>query len=406
MIENFALIAQPRSGTKWLREFLNFHREIFMYGEVLFPAMFYWGFFQYVANQSVRDASRIIPENWAAMFLDYIAEISGIPAEAKRHVVGYDVKLSQVGYVPHLASVIPRHHKVLHLSRRNSLAGFVSHARLRERLGAGGDTHVRLPGQSRITLNPETIVQDVRGFIEDEASGAAAFNWGSFLHIHYEDICRDYRPGARPIREIFDFLGLACPTELPFCFSAEVTSAPTVAGDIANADAIREALSGTAYAWMLDEPAPRLPGARPTIAATAPEQPVTAPEEPAAAPEDVAAPEEPVTASEEPAAVPEDVAAPEEPVAALEEPAAAPSEVSAAAPEEPAAPPEDVAAPEEPAVAAHDHVLTSEDCVAALDRHLAAPEEPAVAPDELPAAPDENTAAPDTRIAMPEHVPA
>lgn len=191
----FSLISSPRSGTTAFRSLFNQNAEVFLYGEVLFPDYFSWGFFSWLA--AARQAGRRVdlPHQWADEFIPFLDNITGVMFESGKRSVGIDLKWGQIQAVFGLDKKLTADNLgVVHLVRRNVAATVLSQIRMEVAHATGKPVHLEASGSMNA---PEIIPISVTGaylqarideLVLEERKIQEIYGSQKYLKIHYEDI--------------------------------------------------------------------------------------------------------------------------------------------------------------------------------------------------------------------------
>lgn len=214
------MIAQPRTGTTLLRNLVNQQSEVFMYGEVLYPDLFTWGFFSHILPSVYGTPSNFLPTRWGERLIGYLDELTRLMSDAGKSVVGFDVKIPQISLVPHFhAAALASRFSILHVRRKNTLAAVLSYETLAKRLAAGYPAHGPMPTeQIRVHLDPAWLSLRIAEFEIQDKWIQHTYRDSHYLELFYEDFA-----GADPWNSARDKLSAFCGIELRMPF------APTIA---------------------------------------------------------------------------------------------------------------------------------------------------------------------------------
>lgn len=245
----FIVLADARTGSYMLMSLLNAHPEVVAYGEMFNPGR---------PLESVvpgtRNRQRAAPGRLLRRRLWHTGHPAGRTVGFKL-LYGQGVGVSAPVW-PYLRAM--SNLRVIHLTRRNSLARQVSLTRaLRD-----GVWTVSSGAEPSRSLDP--VVLDIPALLASLGAQARwvahareAFARSQVLEVAYEDLVAD-QPAQ--MKRVFEFLGVP-----PRAVTADTRKigGPTLRDDVANWHDVCQALRGTRWEWMLEEPsAPGVGGTR------------------------------------------------------------------------------------------------------------------------------------------------
>ena len=183
------MIAQPRTGTVLLRDLLNRHSEIYIYGEILYPDLFMWGFFAHLLPEVGRDGSNLLPTRWSSHLRDYLDELTGIMSDAGKSVIGFDAKIPHVALLPNFHDNLPPDFAVLHVRRRNTLAAvLVWYELMGKRIAEGGASHATAPSKNiSLQIDPAWLALRISEFETQDKWIKYIYGERTYLELWYED---------------------------------------------------------------------------------------------------------------------------------------------------------------------------------------------------------------------------
>jgi LPS sulfotransferase NodH len=184
------LLAQPRTGTTLFRSLVNQHPAAYFYGEVLFPDFFAWGFFSYLSGRLRDDRRMALPTHWHDQLKPYLTQLAGLMHDAGKAVVGFDLKIPQLGFVPDFhRAIVGGDFPIIHLRRRSVLGAIVSYETMSRRVGAGRPAHGSRPERTEpIHLDPAWLALRVAEFETQDGWINLTYRAGRYLELHYEDL--------------------------------------------------------------------------------------------------------------------------------------------------------------------------------------------------------------------------
>lgn len=191
----FSLISTPRSGTTAFRSLLNQNSDVYLFGEVLYPDYFSWGFFSWLAAKRAAGKHLDLPHTWTSEYIPYLHNIAGIMFEAGKKSVGVDLKWGQVKAIFGLDKLIARDELgIIHLVRRNTAATVLSQIRMAIALSTGRPIHLSAHAKNKEKLD---ITVEIKGYrlqnlIDElrveESIIEQTYSSGAYIKIYYEDI--------------------------------------------------------------------------------------------------------------------------------------------------------------------------------------------------------------------------
>lgn len=210
----FFLISSPRTGSTALRSILNKNLDIYLYGEVLFPDFFSWGFFSWLAAREKLGISVSLPSQWSAQFLGFFNSIAENMFSAGKSHVGVDLKWGQVESVYNLNDVLANSgFGVIHLVRKNALATVLSQERMVSSSNLGLPVHVH-KGDSKENIVPiklkisgKWLDLRTREILLIDEKIEQTYGNGKYIKIFYEDVFSKggAKETARLLSEFFGF---------------------------------------------------------------------------------------------------------------------------------------------------------------------------------------------------------
>ncbi len=236
------LLAQPRTGTTLFRSLINQHPAAYFYGEVLFPDFFAWGFFSYVAGALGRDRQALLPTSWHAHLDPYLAQLAGLMRDAGKKVVGFDLKISQLGFVPDFhRGIAASDCAVIHLRRRDVLGAIVSYETMSRRVASGQPAHGACPARTEaVHVDPDWLALRVSEFTTQDVWIERIYAARRYLLLYYEELTPAGWGGV--CAKLSAFLGLDI--TVPFRTSLEKQNDADMSQVIANYAEIKAAFPG------------------------------------------------------------------------------------------------------------------------------------------------------------------
>ena len=244
----FAVVTTQRSGSAWLISMLNGVNNTTAYGELFlrrsrtvggetWDSDFSYPYFIETPRQrlAVRPAS----------VFSYLSSVYHQPG-----AVGFKIMYSQLRKYPEvMAYFFRRGIRVVHLVRRNYLDAIISNM-IRKKTGRA---HVLSSetdyGHVQITLEPRTLVSDLRGRHGSIRRVRRLLRWLRLPHIEvtYEDLCRD----ESQFSPIWEFLGINPSGQVPPSNMVKMRKGSHV-DVIRNYRQVKAALAGSPYADLID----------------------------------------------------------------------------------------------------------------------------------------------------------
>jgi hypothetical protein len=234
----FLMIAQPRTGTMLLRTLLNQHAKIYVYGEIFYPEFFFWGFFSHLLPAVNRDVDNLLPTKWSTHVVDYLEGLTGMMVDAGKSIVGFDVKIPQISFVPNFhGSVEHAGFAVMHVRRRNSLAAILSYETMRRRTAEGGSAHPTAPSENiSMHVDPAWLGLCLAEYETQDQWINHIYGGKDYLELWYEDFASpDVWNGA--CRKLSAFFGIEL--QLPFAPAIVKQNSANMADLIENSDEIK-----------------------------------------------------------------------------------------------------------------------------------------------------------------------
>jgi hypothetical protein len=185
----FLLIAHPRTGTTLLRSLLNRHEKIYVYGEVLYPGFFPWGFYSKLQSAIQGAPDDLLPTRWAKYLEPCLAPLISLMNDAGKSVVGFDAKIPQIAIIPNFHhSVLTAGFAILHLRRRNTLAAIVSYETMARRVASGGVAHgTNRPETMQLHLQPEWLSLRIEELENQDKWIKFTYQKSRYAELWYED---------------------------------------------------------------------------------------------------------------------------------------------------------------------------------------------------------------------------
>ncbi len=274
-VQPFVILSSQRSGSTFIRIWLNRHSQIHSYGEVFlghyksadgFRAycennlrsrlLFKFGHtrlakalsLQVIPQQLVKDYLNILynGENHPAPWTDIDERINAIEPRAPKPVIGFKVMYNTLIQYPILDEwIMEQCPRVIHLTRNNLLRKYVSEVRMNiTRIAHQKDPLIAKP---KITVNIDKFLEYADAQItftkkyRDQLLGHVPY-----LEISYEDY---FSENAVSKKDILDFLELEN-EDMPFHNMKKIGSS-WLGDDIQNWDEVVKCLSDTPYATFL-----------------------------------------------------------------------------------------------------------------------------------------------------------
>lgn len=262
------LFARQRSGTNALRSIVGTNPDIACFTEVFKPEerespdplKRASNYFTFLPHYCAGDVTRAFPDRVDTLFDDYLAYLRPLAAKPLKVL---DVKYNSTHHItgtwraiaePTLFSLVKaREHAVLHLVRRNYLRSLLSHLKAWESKryykydpSPEADTRV-------MVYTDWAIPEMERWRAEDDLVAAAFEGYAHYLRLEYDDLFPDATGAMAPsaLEQLRAWFGV------PDVFSNHATlfkqSSLPLADTIANFDEVREALTGTRFAYCLDD---------------------------------------------------------------------------------------------------------------------------------------------------------
>ena len=239
----FVVLTKARSGSSWLIELLDSHDEVVAFGE-MFGEL---GGYGADGLPSFDEFSRVRP-GWPGPLLRaaYLRRLFAVDPAAR--AIGVKVMYGHAGRGVHEYLTL-RRARVVHLIRANVLDAVVSY----EVAKARDQFEVREGSSTRpmtVSLDPSTIRQrlEQHSFSIEQARARILHYRLPWHEVFYEELVARRE---ETLRGILDFLDVP-PQPLRSSF-VPVDDLPRE-GVLENLADVREALDGTRFAWMLDEP--------------------------------------------------------------------------------------------------------------------------------------------------------
>jgi LPS sulfotransferase NodH len=183
------LIAQPRTGTTLLRNLLNQHSKIYIYGEIFYPDFFSWGFFSHLRSKAHSDATYMLPTKWHTQVMDYLDGLTGIMLDAGKAVVGFDAKIPHLALVPDIHKMFREHGmSVLHLRRRNTLAAILSYEVMHRQAALRAHGHsASAEEEAKLHVDPTWLALRIAEFEVQDQWINHSYSGLHYLQVSYED---------------------------------------------------------------------------------------------------------------------------------------------------------------------------------------------------------------------------
>lgn len=193
----FALIAHQRTGTTMFRTMLNCNPSIFLYGEILYPDYFHWGFFSYLVQKAKDDSSLLLPPNWIKLLQPYCSELTSVMQEAKKEHVGFDLKIPQLnGFCDMHKFLFQNDFGVIHLKRINVVECVVSQEIMKKRISGGLPVHsvTKLP-PLKLSVDKNWLAAMIHEIEYEDNKIKFSYNTKRYLELVYEELVDDrFRP--------------------------------------------------------------------------------------------------------------------------------------------------------------------------------------------------------------------
>ena len=241
----FVVLTKARSGSSWLIELLNSHSQIVAFGEMFGeqePDTYGGDGVPRFAEFSRKRGGRVLPLLRAA----YLRRLFG--AEPAASAIGLKVMYGHAGRGVHEYLAL-RRARVVHLVRANVLDAVLSYelAKARDRFAVREGESAR---PVTVSLDPATIRErlEEHSFSIEQARARILFYRLPWHEVFYEELVARTE---ETLGGVLDFLGVRR-ERLQSTFVP--TNDQPRESVIENLDEVREALSGTRFAWMLDEP--------------------------------------------------------------------------------------------------------------------------------------------------------
>lgn len=274
-VQPFVILSSQRSGSTFIRIWLNRHSQIHSYGEVFLAhyksadgfraycennirskLLFKFGHtrlakalsLQLIPRQLVKNYLNILynGKNHPAPWTDIDERINAIEPRVPKPVVGFKVMYNTLIQYPILDEwIMEQCPRVIHLTRNNLLKKYVSEVRM-------NITHVAhqkeaLNAKPKITVNIDKFME----YADAQITFAKKYcnqllGHMPYLEISYEDF---FSSNAIAKKNILDFLNLEN-TEMPFHNMKKIGSSK-LGDDIKNWDEVVKRLSDTPYAPFL-----------------------------------------------------------------------------------------------------------------------------------------------------------
>lgn len=222
----FVLVANPRSGTNWLRSLLNSHPRALMLGELF--------------NHAYTSADPVLLRCPS----DYLRWRMVKPYRKRPRAVGFKLLSTQLHPQPAFQALLDELAgdptlRVLHLVREDRLAQAVSFVRASRE----GNWRERDYAHSQLELSPGECLDLMRRAVEADERLAARFRANPTFRLTYERLPEQLAP-------LLEFLQLP---QAPLSSKLERQSSRTPREVLANYEALREALAGTEFSGHFSE---------------------------------------------------------------------------------------------------------------------------------------------------------
>ena len=243
----FVVLATQRSGTTWVTSVLNGFPGVTAHGELLLP-------------QPRSELRGWNPDSTYPRFIEVGTEGRSIrpfslfsylnSLYGGTETVGFKLMYSHVRMYPEVALYLISHRiSAIHLIRRNVLDIVLSQA-VRAELGAA---HLRVgekaPEALKVRLDPDQLIPRLERIGKNQVLFRRLLSLAKLRHIEvaYEDLLSD----EDEFRQIWEFLGGGADWHMPQVNLARIRTG-THRDTLNNYEEVKAALSGTAYAGMLD----------------------------------------------------------------------------------------------------------------------------------------------------------
>lgn len=244
----FIILTSQRSGSAWLVSMLNKLNGVSAYSELFLNRKRKIGEKKWDSDFARPRFLESKPSGLAVRPFSVFSYLDQVFSESG--VVGFKLMYSQLQAHPEILLYVMRHRvRVVHLIRRNHLNVEISRALVRARDQAHAVTNEGEPELVRVTLDPETLIgrlKDLRRNINLIRRFLRVFRL-NHIEIAYEDLATD----AAVFSEIFGWLGLDHRGDVPESNLVQIRRGGH-ADVLLNYDEIRQALSGTRFANLLD----------------------------------------------------------------------------------------------------------------------------------------------------------
>jgi len=252
----FVLLSTQRSGSTWVVEMLNSHPRVAAYEEVLLPGQpvlrFGAGDMEpwHVHTRHSSTERRHSPSLRAYLDRLYAPDRHGMA------VAGFKLMYSQAKRFPSVLHYLVAHRiPVVHLVRHNLFNAHLSCVRIRQT----GIAHSRNGADAaRVWLDTPRLLRGLRWRRAKVDIMRNLFR--HVLHLPYLEVTyEDLASNRERFAEVLRFIGLPDP-ELPLNSSLRKLNASSHRDVIVNFGAVKRALAGTPFEWMLDDDANALSG--------------------------------------------------------------------------------------------------------------------------------------------------
>src|SRR5579884_270248 len=259
MVTPFVILSKPRSGSSFLRDMLNSHPDIRVYGELLLPAPSWerplWEpndleFARvFVTRHIRRPRLRATRPYWTMRYLERVFD------QPSCRAVGMKLMYEQVRQWPETwAYLLAKRVRVIHLVRRNLLDLFLSDA-VREQTGiwhVTNDGRPEMPGKKRsldglrIRLDPDELVRSLDHLASNQESFRRWVRLSKIpaIEIEYEQLVAEHELFAG----VLAFLGLDPDDWKTLRTGHEKVNTKSHTELIENIDEVEARLSRTPYA--------------------------------------------------------------------------------------------------------------------------------------------------------------
>ncbi len=261
-MEKFVLVATQRSGTVFFESVINRHPHIYCYPEVLLSLSYQseWNFYNFWLEKVKQDESNITHPAMLRNFELYLNHIfNSVPG---KKAIGIDIKYDQFPQILNIFHTLKKNDiKIIHLVRKNVLKTYLSSVLNWNQRSLNRLAHGRKGVSSvKVKIKPGNyLVQELERRKNEFAHYRNFFHKNKFkcLEINYEDFFDNSNSESSTIvspvlNQIYEFL---CIKEKRYDLTTDLkkTNPNKLAELIENYDEIVDFLSGTEWAYLLEE---------------------------------------------------------------------------------------------------------------------------------------------------------